>query len=325
MLTACQKSSLEKIGYSVSDISLIKKLTPAHQALFENTINDELLSLMHQEDFDENKIDLYEFLKDYFEGDTLMELVNSDELKGVQVKTLKEILDDKYYIYGSLSDYISLAKTENNLTGREVVEKINTLRYKKEYVDTVAADVEKDILMLVNKYHYLDEKYVPSDLTSIPMKYCDTSVQSARKIVKEQFIKMADDASKDDITLEVNSGYRSYSLQNATYNNFLSRDSQEKVDTYSARPGFSEHQTGLALDILSPGYSFDDFQDSEAYEWLSKNAYKYGFILRYPENKQNITGYKYEPWHYRYVGVDVAKEFKDAGITYDEYYAYKIK
>lgn len=325
LLTACQRSSLEKIGYSVSDISLIKKLTPAHQALFENSLNNELLNVLHLDNFKEEKIDKYVLFKDYFSGQQLMDIVTSDTTIGIKDTVLKGILEDKYFIYESLYEYIEVAQNDTKLTSREVVEKVNTLRNKKEYEDIIPTDTTKETLMIVNKYHYFDEKYEPKDLTTFDMKYCDTAIQSATKEVHDQFIKMYDDALSEGITILVNSGYRSYSLQKTSYNNFLRNDSKEVVDTYSARPGFSEHQTGLALDILSPGYNFDNFQDSDAFKWLSDNAYKYGFILRYQENKQNITGYKYEPWHYRYLGEDVAKDVKDAGITYDEYYTCKIE
>ena len=96
------------------------------------------------------------------------------------------------------------------------------------------------------------------------------------------------------------------------------RWSKAKADTYSARAGTSEHQTGLATDVNSVSTSFEN---SSAFKWLEKNSYKYGFILRYPKGKEHITGYMYEPWHYRYVGSEVAKVIKEKNITYEEYYA----
>ena len=91
------------------------------------------------------------------------------------------------------------------------------------------------------------------------------------------------------------------------------------------RAGYSEHQTGLALDIVTYGASMDTFENTDEFKWLSDNAYKYGFILRYPKGKEKLTGYSYESWHYRYVGKDVAKKIHDLDITYDEYYAYYIE
>lgn len=133
------------------------------------------------------------------------------------------------------------------------------------------------------------------------------------------------DAKKEGLTLYINSPYRSYNTQAKLYQNYASRDGYTLADTYSARAGFSEHQTGLAFDVTSLVSTFDDFEDSKEYSWLSENAFKYGFILRYPKGKEYITGYMYESWHYRYVGEDVALKIKELGITFEEYYAYYVK
>ena len=93
----------------------------------------------------------------------------------------------------------------------------------------------------------------------------------------------------------------------------------------SARAGHSEHQTGLAIDIADLSLDYDNFEITKEFKWVKENAHKYGFIMRYPKGKFHITGFKYEPWHYRYVGIDVAKKIKEAGITFDEYYAYYVE
>ena len=121
----------------------------------------------------------------------------------------------------------------------------------------------------------------------------------------------------DGLSLIPYSTYRSYDYQVKLYNYYLQRDPQSVVDTYSARPGHSEHQTGLTIDIRSSS-SFDNLTDSD-YEWMLNNSYKYGFIIRYPKNSQNITGYVEEPWHIRYVGVDVATKIHEENISLDEY------
>ena len=110
---------------------------------------------------------------------------------------------------------------------------------------------------------------------------------------------------------------------------FIEDDNFEKLgveaDLKAARPGYSEHQTGLALDITTRLAEDEEFVNTEEFSWLKENAHKYGFILRYPEGKENITGYSYEPWHYRYVGIDVATKIYNENITFDEYYAYYIE
>ena len=126
-------------------------------------------------------------------------------------------------------------------------------------------------------------------------------------------------ANAEGVDFDVFSGYRSYTNQKYTYQGWVNKDGQAAADTYSARPGHSEHQSGLAADINGYGAIFDE---SKATEWLAKNCYKYGFILRYPEGKQGITGYVYESWHFRYVGVDLATKLYNNGnwITLEEYF-----
>lgn len=133
---------------------------------------------------------------------------------------------------------------------------------------------------------------------------------------------MCKDALKENIKLYGGSGYRSYSTQSGLYNHYVKEDGKANADTYSARPGHSEHQTGLAIDIVTSkgGFVYENYQE---YKWLIKNSYKYGFILRYPKGKENITGYMYEPWHYRYLGTDIATEIHNLNITYEEYVAKK--
>ena len=112
---------------------------------------------------------------------------------------------------------------------------------------------------------------------------------------------------------------------NILYNDYVNRNGIEWADKWSAKPGFSEHQTGLALDITTSSATFDNFEDTEAYDWLVNNSYKYGFILRYPSDDYYLTGYNFESWHFRYVGVDVATKIYNEKITFEEYYEYYVK
>ena len=130
-------------------------------------------------------------------------------------------------------------------------------------------------------------------------------------------------AALDGFEIRIGSGYRSYKSQTTIYKNYVKRDGQAKADTYSARPGHSEHQSGLAIDICASGYKCigSGFNGTPPANWLSENAYKYGFILRYPNGKSNETGYKFESWHYRYVGVELATKLYNGGnwITLEDY------
>ncbi len=131
-------------------------------------------------------------------------------------------------------------------------------------------------------------------------------------------------ATTDGINIYIISGYRSYYDQQYLYNNYVSRDGKIAADRYSARPGHSEHQTGLAFDLNSVDFSFENTIEAK---WINNNCYKYGFILRYPKGKESITGYMYEPWHLRYVGVDLAKKLYNNGnwITLEEYFGIDSK
>lgn len=128
--------------------------------------------------------------------------------------------------------------------------------------------------------------------------------------------RMQSDASAIGLNLKLVSGYRSYNTQYNLYNNYVRINGQAKADTFSARPGYSEHQTGLAFDVGSTKGSFANTDESK---WLAENCHLYGFIIRYPKGKTNITGYIYEPWHIRYLGVDVASKVKASGLTLEEY------
>ena len=131
-----------------------------------------------------------------------------------------------------------------------------------------------------------------------------------------QFYKLQSAASQQGLNIWLSSGYRSYDYQNQIYNNYVARDGQAAADTYSARPGYSEHQTGLAIDVNQID---DSFSGTPEAIWLENHCHEYGFILRYPQGKQSITGYQYESWHIRYVGTDMSYPIHASGLTLEEY------
>jgi zinc D-Ala-D-Ala carboxypeptidase len=138
------------------------------------------------------------------------------------------------------------------------------------------------------------------------------------------FNAMISAASNAGIKMSYGSGYRSYARQQELYNNYVEQDGQAAADTYSARPGHSEHQTGLAVDVTDGGncYLRACFADTTSGQWVANNSHNYGFVIRYPKGKEPITGYQYEPWHLRYLGVDVAKDVYSSGKTLEEYYGH---
>ena len=179
---------------------------------------------------------------------------------------------------------------------------------------------EPDILLvLVNKSYKLDNTYIPSDLELISNKYSNDS-KYLRKEAKEAFEKLSEDASQLGHKIVAVSTYRDYEYQNKLYNQYVIDKGKNYADNCSARPGHSEHQTGLAVDVMGSNNDYDEFESSNEFKWMKNNSYKYGFILRYPNDKTKITGFKYEPWHYRYVGIEVAKTIYNENITLEEYY-----
>lgn len=161
-----------------------------------------------------------------------------------------------------------------------------------------------DGVLIANKSYALPSTYNPGGLTNETYNAFQSLVQGA---------------SNDGISIFLSSGFRSYETQEQIYNNYVDTHGQATADTFSARPGHSEHQTGLAIDVNEIS---DAFIGTPEAVWLEKHCVEYGFIIRYPKGKQNITGYKYEPWHIRYVGVEMAQKIRDAGIAIgDPYYS----
>ena len=166
-----------------------------------------------------------------------------------------------------------------------------------------------------NGVTYIDGVLVVNKTYSLPDNYGNGLTSTTTNA----FYKMQAASKLENLNIYLSSGFRSYSTQDRIYNNYVARDGKEAADTYSARPGYSEHQSGLAFDVNQIN---DTFNDSAEAKWLANNCYKYGFILRYPKGKEDITGYKYESWHFRYVGVDLATKLYNNGdwITLEEYF-----
>lgn len=183
-----------------------------------------------------------------------------------------------------------------------------------------------NLLALVNKEYALDE-YKPSDLVrpDVPFVFGDQELEKAylREEAALQLEKMFADAKTQGILLTAISGYRSYEYQKMLLEREIAQFGEEKAVMAVAPPGQSEHQSGLAMDISSQSNNFQvniEFADTKEGKWLAENAYKYGFILRYPEDKVSITQYQYEPWHYRYVGKDAAKVIHENDWSLEEYF-----
>lgn len=183
-----------------------------------------------------------------------------------------------------------------------------------------------NVTALVNPFNMLPEDYNPDDLVYPDVRFTFSEKiekRMMRKEAAEALEQMFAGAEEDGIYLAGVSAYRSHETQKALFNRYVERDGYEKARTYSALPGTSEHETGLAVDVSgSDGKCAADdcFGDTKEAAWLKEHAAEYGFIVRYPEGKQDITGYQYEPWHLRFVGIELAQDIVANGGTLEEYY-----
>lgn len=263
------------------------------------------------------------------------EIKDITKLKDNQIKAILKkkynrlnikFIRQKYFITNNLDRYIKYYNNHKDDKISHIVSIVNVCADEDYYdKDTVKkTDISKKELMLVNKFNYLDENYAPDDIVKVSMQfaYGDNEI---KKEVYEKFRSMYNDAKKEGLYLIITSSYRDYNFQKELWDSYANQKGDEWADSVSARAGYSEHQTGYTLDIVTYNANMSSFEKTDEFKWLQDNAYKYGFILRYPKDKEDITGYSYESWHYRYVGKDVATKIKKLGITFDEYYAYFIE
>ena len=253
-------------------------------------------------------------------------------------KNITNYLTLSYFNIDNLDRYIKYENNDNKFTS---VYDTNTIKDNYNYEDTVtfvnayldkdyytndialSKEEEKKIDVIVNKYYKLSKDYEPDDLTKINSKFASGSNQRLRKEAAIKFEEMAAEALKNGYKIYAGSTYRSYDYQLGLYNRYVAKDGFDEAETYSARAGYSEHQLGLAVDIINGKWEYLSENDEE-YEWLIDNSYKYGFILRYPRGKEYITGYVFEDWHFRYLGIDLATKVYNSKLTYDEYVARQL-
>lgn len=253
-----------------------------------------------------------------------------DLLKDIKVtdnskEEIKAIVEGKYDI--NKPNNYELYYIAKDSSGNETKEKF-VLEVKKKEITT--ANNSKDTTFTTSKGYsgytkngitYIDEILVVNKTYSISATYYPGDLT---KETKSAMNKMFADAKATGLNIYLSSGFRSYNTQKNLYNNYVAVDGKATADTYSARPGHSEHQTGLAFDVNQVDNSFDNTNEAI---WLSNNCYKYGFVLRYPKGKTNETGYMYESWHFRYVGKDLAVKLYNNGnwITIESYFGIDSK
>ena len=332
------KHVLKQLNYSDTSINTILKYGKKDQVL--NSKNNKVLDkIFNSKDYKDKNFNIYLELNDS-NITNFVSLTNSLIDKGYNAKEINGILKNSneedvleflkldyqegidnylqfdFFKLSNYQEYIAYKK-ENNIDYEDIVINVN-IGLNKDYYEDANTVSDFSTTMLVNKYNGLDKDFVPSDLVSVDKEYAIDSKQKANREMYEAFIKMSDDCKKETgYKVIFRSGYRDYKSQEDTYNLYLKTYGKKYAEVYAAHAGFSEHQTGLAVDIKAE--SSNTFAGTKESNWLSKNAHKYGFILRYKKETEDITGYKYESWHYRYVG-SIAEKVYESNMTYDEYY-----
>lgn len=241
----------------------------------------------------------------------------------ISLNYFKEENLDRYIKY----DFIDTKSVYDTTILKEKYNYEDTVTFVNAYLDKdyysndipLSKDEASKLDVIVNKYYKLDKDYEPEDLTVINSKFA-SGTQKLRKEAAGKFEEMASDMLKENLKIYAGSTYRSYSYQEGLYNRYVKKDGFKEAETYSARAGYSEHQLGLAVDIVNGKWNYLSENDKE-YTWLINNSYKYGFILRYPHESEYITGYVFEDWHFRYLGIDLATKVYESKLTYDEYIA----
>ena len=324
---------LKSKGYDFSSVMKIYK-TGIKKEVLEKDYSKTLDNIITTDYYDKNKLADY-FNINYLEYDNFNENVsswlnlgytyndinmiyeiNNEELnKKVSEKYIKDIteyLSYNYFKVDKLDRYLAYFNGDYS----DTIIKVNIGLDKAFYEDpNIVKDYSVD--MIVNKYNEIDSSFVPKDL--VELTKCSDKGQFLTNDAKKAYDELCDASIKAGINLGVTSSYRSYDDQKKIYNSYLKSNGQDYVNKYVATPGYSEHQTGLALDVKSTVSS--PFKSTKEYKWMLENSYKYGFILRYTLDNESITGYNAEAWHFRYVGIDIAKYIYDNGISFEEYYA----
>jgi len=316
IITKEEKLDTSKLGKLEVKLILRNKFKKDTTYLFNiNIIDTEKPSISYKKELETTEGVEIDLLKDIKAEDNSKEEIKVSIEGDYNFKTLGE-----YKIYYVAKD------SSGNETKEEAILKVN----KKKQVSVqnqTTTNINKTFTtskgfsgVTKNGVTYIDGILVANKTYSLPSNY-GTGLTNE---TLNAFNKMKNGAKEEGLNIYISSGFRSYSRQKTIYNNYVARDGKTAADRYSARPGHSEHQTGLAFDVNTISSAFNNTKEAK---WLSSNCYKYGFILRYPKGKENETGYMYESWHFRYVGVDLATKLYNNGdwITLETYFGITSK
>lgn len=329
LLVTSTERKLAKIGYSADEINFIVSRLDATQMspILENEYLPEMRQILESQttpaDFRSEKLNEYiQAQRKYsFDPKLTVQLVNHSDYDSDEKYNERRIhiLYEEYYLPQNKDRYFALETKNAEMSENEIIARVNANRDRDYYTDTMEANALSGHLMLVNKYYFLDRAF-EVDLVEQNSSYGSVGERMEAETYAA-FEKMFQAAQDDGYQLYVTSGYRGYDEQTEVFATYLAEGGEVHALQYAAKPGYSEHQTGRAIDIFTPGETTKTFAASPVAKWLAEHAYKYGFILRYPAGKEDITGYNFEPWHYRYVGQEAAADIQQRNITLEEYVA----
>lgn len=278
-------------------LEIIKNISKDTEKDSSDNINNEV---EENEEFENEEHEIY-IVKS---GDTLFKISVKYNMNIKKLKEINNLTNDSIYVGQAL--YIINSVSDSN--------------------DKIIVSNPDDILALVNKKNKLPSDYTPPNLVVPNVPFPFESYHSKKQMRNDAALALEDlfkKAEEDNIKIYALSGYRSYKRQESIFAASVKKNGLEKANQFSAKPGESEHQSGLAMDLTSPSVNnvlTQSFGQTMEGKWIKANAYKFGFIIRYPKGKEHITGYQYEPWHLRYVGKEAAKEISDKNITLEEYF-----
>ncbi len=326
-----EKEALLYLGYDEPTIVSLREHLPDDdehsqiELLLTLPYQEDLPSLLQHQSFKPENLSTYlDYIADldHYRLDAVVYLVNN-HIDQPYSDLLAALIAQPYFLPQRLERYLAYDPSKPPAT---IIQEVNCNLDRPYYEDPGLVDTARGDLLLVNKYYKFEPDYKPDDLVEIDDRHDNDTGGLIRPDVSEAFVQMAEAAAKEGLSLRNNSAYRSYTTQQQLYNRYRNNNGINYAEEFAARAGFSEHQAGLALDIGVPvGEAVGDFEQTAEFVWLAQNARHFGFILRYPKEKEHLTGYHYEPWHYRYVGTEVAEYIYTQNLTFEEYYAVFIE
>ena len=233
-------------------------------------------------------------------------------------------MDEKYFIYSKMNEYLQYKEKNKKKEYNKIVQLVNVEMHIDWLDNQKETDTSKNELMLVNRIYGLSEDFVPSDLVDVPTQFAYSGKKLSESVLNK-VIELINAAKEVNYTFVISDGYRSYAEQKDIYDAYSDYYGISETDTFVARPGHSEYQTGMTFDLKPYNKVIDDVSTNEEYLWLKDNAHKFGFIFRFDEEHEALTGFPSASWRLRYVGEDAATVIYNEGICFEEYYAYFVE